>query len=199
MYKEHDQRIRVKEQPWSYYYEKRQGFTWFRQTNYLGYCNKIFRNIQLLWGGSLFYYWNLAVVIDLDYDKYYEKGENYFLSDSFLCALRFELDPQTLPRQLTQPRRPHGTRKLLLSAAPFPTWHGSQVPVAWDPNINITYRGQPCRLPPSAQYHPCYSGLQVQGTANTPAARVLILHGFWENVNRWGRSDTKSVLFSILF
>ena len=39
---------------------------------------------------------------------------------------------------------------------------------------------------PSAQYHPCYSGLQVQGTANTPAARVLILHGFSENVNAFG-------------
>jgi len=25
--------------------------------------------------------------------------------------------------------------------------------------------------------------LQVQGTANTPAARVLILHGFKRNVN----------------
>lgn len=40
---------------------------------------------------------------------------------SFLRALRFEHDPQALPRQLTQPRHPHGTRELLLSAAPFPT------------------------------------------------------------------------------
>ena len=39
----------------------------------------------------------------------------------FFRALRFEHDPQTLPRQLTQPRHPYGTRKLLLSAAPFPT------------------------------------------------------------------------------
>ena len=28
---------------------------------------------------------------------------------------------------------------------------------------------------PSAQHHPCYSGLQVQGTATTPAARVYII------------------------
>ena len=33
------------------------------------------------------------------------------------------------------------------------------------------------------KYEDCYSGLQVQGTANTPAARVLILHGFKRNVN----------------
>ena len=36
---------------------------------------------------------------------------------------------------------------------------------------------------PSAQYHPCYSGLQVQGTANTPAARVYIVTCFGKNVN----------------
>ena len=28
---------------------------------------------------------------------------------------------QTLPQQLTEPRHPHGTRKVLLSAASFPT------------------------------------------------------------------------------
>ena len=39
---------------------------------------------------------------------------------SFFRALRFELDQQALPRQLTQLRHPHGTRELLLSAAPFP-------------------------------------------------------------------------------
>ena len=44
---------------------------------------------------------------------------------------------------------------------------------------------------PSAQYHPCYSGLQVQGTANTPAARVLILHGFCGNVNAFGGGKQK--------
>ena len=49
--------------------------------------------------------------------------------------------------------------------------------------INATCQGQPCKTMPSAQYHPCYSGLQVQGTANTPAARVYILSCFGRNVN----------------
>ena len=44
-------------------------------------------------------------------------------------------------------------------------------------------KGSPTVDIPQENYHPCYSGLQVQGTANTPAARVLILHGFKRNVN----------------
>ena len=106
-----------------------------------------------------------------------------------LRALRFELGPQALPRQLTQPRRPHGTRKFLLSAAPVPDltrFTGFR-------RVRPEHRrhlpgGQPCRLPPSAQYHPCYSGLQVQGTANTPAARIIILHGFYRIVNGCGQN-----------
>ena len=33
----------------------------------------------------------------------------------------FDCLPQTLPLQLTRPRLPYGTQKVLLSAAPFPT------------------------------------------------------------------------------
>ena len=36
-----------------------------------------------------------------------------------LCAPHVGMHPQTLPLQLTQPRRPHGTQELLLSAAAF--------------------------------------------------------------------------------
>ena len=49
---------------------------------------------------------------------------------------------QTLPLQLARTRHPHGTQERLLSAAPFPTWHGSEVPVARDPIVNTTYKGQ---------------------------------------------------------
>ena len=47
---------------------------------------------------------------------------------------------QTLPLQLARTRHPHGTQEKLLSAAPFPTWHGSEVPVARDPIVNTTYK-----------------------------------------------------------
>lgn len=53
--------------------------------------------------------------------------------------------------------------------------------------FNATYQGQLCKSSPSAQYHPCYSGLQVQGTASAPAARNIILQGFLENVNEIGQ------------
>ena len=33
--------------------------------------------------------------------------------------------------------------------------------------------GSPAVKTPSAKHHPCYSGLQVQGTANSPAVRKL--------------------------
>lgn len=39
----------------------------------------------------------------------------------FLCAPHLELPSQTLLLQLTRPRRPYGTQKVLLSAAPFLT------------------------------------------------------------------------------
>ena len=78
--------------------------------------------------------------------------------------------PWTLPLQLTRPRHPHGTQELLLSAAAFLPWHGSQIPVAWDPNVNATYKGQLHRRQTSDWHHPCCSGLQVQGTAISPAA-----------------------------
>ena len=44
-------------------------------------------------------------------------------SDLLLFNVHYasNVSPQTLPRQLTQPRRPYGTRKILLSAASFPT------------------------------------------------------------------------------
>ena len=89
------------------------------------------------------------------------------------CAPHFGMVPQTLPLQLTQPRHPYGTQELLLSAATFLSWHGSQIPVAWDPNVNATYKGQLHRRQTSDWHHPCCSGLQVQGTAISPAARKL--------------------------
>ena len=76
-----------------------------------------------------------------------------------------------LPKQLTPSRLPRVTQKVLLSAASFLTWHGSQVPVARDPSVNATYSGQLSVKRPSMGQHPCYSGLQVQGTAISPAAR----------------------------
>ena len=40
---------------------------------------------------------------------------------NFKSAPPFELPPQTLLLQLTRPRHPYGTQKVLLSAAPFLT------------------------------------------------------------------------------
>ena len=42
-----------------------------------------------------------------------------------------------------------------------------------DPNVNTTYTGLLHKYQPSAEHHPCYSGLQVQGAATTPAARYF--------------------------
>ena len=47
-------------------------------------------------------------------------------------------------------------------------------------------RGGFTRPMPLAQHHPCYSGLQVQGTATTPAAQVHIITEDGGKVN-WGR------------
>ena len=38
---------------------------------------------------------------------------------------------------------------------------------------------------PGAEYHSSYSGLLVQGTANTPAARAFIISGFITFVNSY--------------
>ena len=65
----------------------------------------------------------------------------------------FELSTATLPAQLTQTRHPRGTQEIPLSAALFPTLHGSQVPVAQDPGINATYAGQLTIEQPEAGYH----------------------------------------------
>ena len=81
--------------------------------------------------------------------------------------------PQTLPIQLARSRLPFGTQKVSLNAASFLTWHGSWIPVAKDPNVITTYIGRLHKISPSAEHHPCYSGLQVQGAANSPAARFL--------------------------
>ena len=78
---------------------------------------------------------------------------------------------KTLPKQLARLRHPRVTQEGLLSAASFLTCHGSQVPVAQDPSVNATYFGQLSVKRPSMGQHPCYSGLQVQGTAISPAAR----------------------------
>ena len=87
--------------------------------------------------------------------------------------------PQTLPMQLARSRHPFNTRKVPLNAASFLTWHGSWISVVKDPNVNTTYTGLLHKYQPSAEHHPCYSGLQVQGTATTPAARIIILHDKW--------------------
>ena len=52
--------------------------------------------------------------------------------------------------------------------------------VAQDQGINTTYDGRLYKNLPEAGYHPCWSGLQVQGTANSPAGMVLfhILYKF---------------------
>ena len=55
-----------------------------------------------------------------------------------------------------------------------------------DPNVNTTYTGLLHKYQPSAEHHPCYSGLQVQGTATTPAAQVHIITEDGGKVN-WGR------------
>ena len=49
-------------------------------------------------------------------------------------------------------------------------------------------KGSPTRRRPDTNHHPCYSGLQVQGTANSPAARkfddiYLIIYILQQNVN----------------
>ncbi len=87
------------------------------------------------------------------------------------------LDSQLNPGTLTTPGR---FCLVLLRSRPdtvhrFPS-HETRI-------FNVAYQGQLCRSTPSAQYHPCYSGLQVQGTASTPAARVLILQCFIKKVN----------------
>ena len=46
-----------------------------------------------------------------------------------------------------------------------------------DPNVNTTYTGLLHKYQPSAEHHPCYSGLQVQGAATTPAARYFNYQG----------------------
>ena len=81
--------------------------------------------------------------------------------------------PQTLPMQLARSRHPFNTRKVPLNAASFLTWHGSWISVVKDPNVNTTYTGLLHKYQPSAEHHPCYSGLQVQGAATTPAARYF--------------------------
>lgn len=47
-------------------------------------------------------------------------------------------------------------------------------------------KGSPTVDIPQENYHPCYSGLQVQGTATTPAAQVHIITEDGGKVN-WGR------------
>ena len=44
-------------------------------------------------------------------------------------------------------------------------------------------KGSPTVDIPQENYHPCYSGLQVQGTANTPAAQLNILTCSGQKVN----------------
>ena len=94
----------------------------------------------------------------------------------FTRAPHFERIPWTLLWQLTRPRHPYGTQVVPLSAAPFPTWHGSRVPVAQDPGVNITYQRLLHSNTASARHHPRCSGLRVQGTAISPAARMFQLY-----------------------
>ena len=48
-----------------------------------------------------------------------------------------------------QGRLPRGTSGTPLNAAWFPTWHGSQLPIAQDPPINTTNMTQFAKAPPS--------------------------------------------------
>ena len=73
-----------------------------------------------------------------------------------------------------QSRRPHGTSGLPLNAAWFPTWHGSQLPIARDPLV-ITAEYGTDRKNSALRWgiHPCCSGFQVQGSAKSPAGMAL--------------------------
>lgn len=90
----------------------------------------------------------------------------------YLKSTHFALckNKQTLPEQPARLRLTSGTREVSLNAAAFPPWHGSWIPVAKGPSVNTTYSGQLHPLLPGAKYNSCYSGLQVQGTADSPAA-----------------------------
>src|SRR5690606_39438204 len=50
------------------------------------------------------------------------------------------------------------------------TWRGSPASVAQDPAFNATCRGRFYKKPPQDGIRPCYSGLQVQGTATSPSS-----------------------------
>ena len=110
-----------------------------------------------------------------------------FLHKSFSCAVRRARSNERYPGSklnpgtLTAPERFH---LVLLRSRPD-TVHGFS---SRKTQISTPHtRGGFTRPMPSAQHHPCYSGLQVQGTATTPAARVYIITENGRKVN-WERS-----------
>ena len=71
-------------------------------------------------------------------------------------------------------RLPRGTSGSLLNAAWFPTWHGSQFPIAQDPPLNTAeYDSTRKESTLKIGIHPCCSGFQVQGSAASPAGMAL--------------------------
>jgi len=78
-------------------------------------------------------------------------------------------------RQVTPTKLPHGTRAAPFSAAVSLPWHGSRTRVAWDLVINIPYRVQPPMGDTEKSVRLCYSGLQIQGTANSPPITALLV------------------------
>ena len=91
-----------------------------------------------------------------------------------------------------QNRLPCGTTAKLLNAAWFPTWHGSQPPIAQDQFLNTELQVADHTSPTLVSgYHPCYSGFQVQGSATSPAGMAL-LYGL--SVKSW---PIRSVYVSI--
>ena len=110
-----------------------------------------------------------------------------FCTNNFSCVVRRARSNERYPGSklnpgtLTAPERFH---LVLLRSRPD-TVHGfpSRKTQISTPHT----RGGFTKSMPSAQHHPCYSGLQVQGTATTPAARVYIITENGRKVN-WGRS-----------
>ena len=97
---------------------------------------------------------------------------------SFLCALRFELKPinVTLVDNSVQAPSRHPEGSALCCFVPDLTRFTDFRRVG-DPDINATFQRQLHQHMPSAQYHPCYSGLQVFGTATTPATESIVFRG----------------------
>ena len=78
-----------------------------------------------------------------------------------------------LPRQPAQEREPRGTGavRLVLLGSPPDTVHGAALR-GTDPSSPLTWVRRHNAVP-GAGIHPCCSGLQVQGTANSPTSAAM--------------------------